>query len=237
MPLLEVDNIETFYGNIRALKGVSLNVDQGEIVTLIGSNGAGKTTTLRTISGLIRPRRGQVRLAGKRIDHVPANDIVRLGIGHSPEGRRVFGRMSVQENLEMGAFVRNDKVAIGQDMEHVLTIFPRLRERLTQSAATLSGGEQQMLAMGRAMMSRPKVLLLDEPSMGLAPMLVETIFKVVREVNEQGTTILLVEQNALMALQVATRGYVIETGHIVLEDTGASLLKSPQVRKAYLGEE
>jgi branched-chain amino acid transport system ATP-binding protein len=237
MPLLEVDNIETFYGNIRALKGVSLNVEQGEIVTLIGSNGAGKTTTLRTISGLIRPRRGQVRLAGKRIDHVPANDIVRLGIGHSPEGRRVFGRMSVQENLEMGAFVRNDKVAIGQDMEHVLTIFPRLRERLTQSAATLSGGEQQMLAMGRAMMSRPKVLLLDEPSMGLAPMLVETIFKVVREVNEQGTTILLVEQNALMALQVATRGYVIETGHIVLEDTGASLLKSPQVRKAYLGEE
>ena len=237
MPLLEVDNIETFYGNIRALKGVSLNVEQGEIVTLIGSNGAGKTTTLRTISGLIRPRRGQVRLAGKRIDHVPANDIVRLGIGHSPEGRRVFGRMSVQENLEMGAFVRNDKAAIGQDMEHVLTIFPRLRERLSQSAATLSGGEQQMLAMGRAMMSRPKVLLLDEPSMGLAPMLVETIFKVVREVNEQGTTILLVEQNALMALQVATRGYVIETGHIVLEDTGASLLKSPQVRKAYLGEE
>jgi branched-chain amino acid transport system ATP-binding protein len=237
MPLLEVDNIETFYGNIRALKGVSLNVEQGEIVTLIGSNGAGKTTTLRTISGLIRPRRGQVRLAGKRIDHVPANDIVRLGIGHSPEGRRVFGRMSVAENLEMGAFVRNDKAAIGQDMEHVLTIFPRLRERLTQSAATRSGGEQQMRAMGRAMMSRPKVLLLDEPSMGLAPMLVETIFKVVREVNEQGTTILLVEQNALMALQVATRGYVIETGHIVLEDTGASLLKSPQVRKAYLGEE
>jgi branched-chain amino acid transport system ATP-binding protein len=237
MPLLEVDNIETFYGNIRALKGVSLNVEQGEIVTLIGSNGAGKTTTLRTISGLIRPRRGQVRLAGKRIDHVPANDIVRLGIGHSPEGRRVFGRMSVHENLEMGAFVRNDRAAITQDMDRVLTIFPRLKERLTQSAATLSGGEQQMLAMGRAMMSRPKVLLLDEPSMGLAPMLVETIFKVVREINEQGTTILLVEQNALMALQVAARGYVIETGHIVLEDTGANLLKSPQVRKAYLGEE
>jgi branched-chain amino acid transport system ATP-binding protein len=178
-----------------------------------------------------------VRLAGKRIDHVPANDIVRLGIGHSPEGRRVFGRMSVQENLEMGAFVRNDREAIAQDMERVLTIFPRLRERIVQSAATLSGGEQQMLAMGRAMMSRPKVLLLDEPSMGLAPMLVETIFKVVREINEQGTTILLVEQNALMALQVAARGYVIETGHIVLEDTGANLLKSPQVRKAYLGEE
>ncbi len=237
MPLLEVDNIETFYGNIRALKGVSLNVEQGEIVTLIGSNGAGKTTTLRTISGLIRPRRGQVRLATKRIDQVPANDIVRLGIGHSPEGRRVFGRMTVQENLEIGAFVRNDTAAIGQDLERVLVIFPRLRERLTQSAATLSGGEQQMLAMGRAMMSRPKVLLLDEPSMGLAPMLVETIFRVVREINEQGTTILLVEQNALMALQVAARGYVIETGHIVLEDTGANLLKSSQVRKAYLGED
>ncbi len=237
MPLLEVENIETFYGNIRALKGVSLNVEQGEIVTLIGSNGAGKTTTLRTISGLIRPRRGEVRLAAKRIDQVPANDIVRLGIGHSPEGRRVFGRMTVQENLEMGAFVRNDTVDIGKDLERVLVIFPRLRERLTQSAATLSGGEQQMLAMGRAMMSRPKVLLLDEPSMGLAPMLVETIFRVVREINEQGTTILLVEQNALMALQVAARGYVIETGHIVLEDTGASLLKSPQVRKAYLGED
>ncbi len=237
MPLLEVENIETFYGNIRALKGVSLNVEQGEIVTLIGSNGAGKTTTLRTISGLIRPRRGQVRLAAKRIDQVPANDIVRLGIGHSPEGRRVFGRMTVQENLEMGAFVRNDTADIGKDLERVLVIFPRLRERLTQSAATLSGGEQQMLAMGRAMMSRPKVLLLDEPSMGLAPMLVETIFRVVREINEQGTTILLVEQNALMALQVAARGYVIETGHIVLEDTGASLLKSPQVRKAYLGED
>jgi branched-chain amino acid transport system ATP-binding protein len=203
MPLLEVDNIETFYGNIRALKGVSLNVDQGEIVTLIGSNGAGKTTTLRTISGLIRPRRGQVRLAGKRIDHVPANEIVRLGIGHSPEGRRVFGRMSVQENLEMGAFVRNDKVAIGQDMEHVLTIFPRLRERLTQSAATLSGGEQQMLAMGRALMSKPAILLLDEPSMGLSPILVETIFNIIRELNAAGNTVLLVEQNALLALEVA----------------------------------
>jgi branched-chain amino acid transport system ATP-binding protein len=236
MPLLEVEKIETFYGNIRALKGVSLTVEQGEVVTLIGSNGAGKTTTLRTISGLIKPRSGQVRLANRRIDALPANQVVRLGIGHSPEGRRVFGRMTVQENLEMGAFVRNDN-EVGKDLDHVLTIFPRLRERLSQRAATLSGGEQQMLAMGRAMMSRPKVLLLDEPSMGLAPMLVETIFNVVREINTQGTTILLVEQNALMALQVATRGYVIETGHIVLEDTGANLLKSPQVRKAYLGED
>jgi branched-chain amino acid transport system ATP-binding protein len=234
--LLEVDNIETYYGNIRALKGVSLHVNEGEIVTLIGSNGAGKTTTLRTISGMLRPRTGQVRLNGRRIDMLPANQMVRLGIGHSPEGRRVFGRMTVQENLEMGAFTRNDP-EIGKDLERVLTIFPRLRERIAQKAATLSGGEQQMLAMGRALMSRPKVLLMDEPSMGLAPMLVETIFRVVRELNDEGTTILLVEQNALMALQVATRGYVIETGHIVLEDTGAYLLKSPQVRKAYLGED
>ena len=236
MALLEVDNIETFYGNIRALKGVSLTVNEGEIVTLIGSNGAGKTTTLRSISSLVKPRKGQVRLGGKRIDQMAANDVVRLGIGHSPEGRRVFGRMTVQENLEMGAFVRSDN-EIGKDLEGVLTTFPRLRERLQQRAATLSGGEQQMLAMGRALMSRPKVLLLDEPSMGLAPMLVETIFTVIRNINAQGTTVLLVEQNALMALQIAARGYVIETGHIVLEDTGANLLRSPQVRKAYLGED
>ena len=235
MALLEVEGIETYYGNILALKGVSLNVNEGEIVTLIGSNGAGKTTTLRTISGMLRPRRGQVRLNGRRIDMLPADQMVRLGIGHSPEGRRVFGRMSVQENLEMGAFTRNDP-EIGKDMERVLTIFPRLRERIAQKAATLSGGEQQMLAMGRALMCRPKVLLMDEPSMGLAPMLVETIFRVVRELNEEGTTILLVEQNALMALRVAARGYVIETGRIVLEDTGANLLQSPRVRKAYLGE-
>ena len=236
MALLEVDSIETYYGNIRALKGVSLQVNEGEIVTLIGSNGAGKTTTLRTISGMLRPRAGQVRLNGRRIDMLPADQMVRLGIGHSPEGRRVFGRMTVQENLEMGAFTRND-ANIGKDLERVLTIFPRLRERILQKAATLSGGEQQMLAMGRALMSRPKVLLMDEPSMGLAPMLVETIFNVVRELNAEGTTILLVEQNALMALQVAARGYVIETGHIVLEDTGANLLQSPRVRKAYLGED
>src|SRR5262249_41195681 len=208
----------------------------GEIVTLIGSNGAGKTTTLRAISALVKPRRGQVRLGGRRIDQMPANAVVRLGIGHSPEGRRVFGRMSVQENLEMGAFVRSD-AGTARDMERVLTPSPRLRERLSQRAATLSGGEQQMLAIGRALMSRPKLLLLDEPSMGLAPMLVDTIFQVIRDINTQGTTILLVEQNALMALQIAHRGYVIETGHIVLEDTGANLLRSPQVRKAYLGEE
>ena len=236
MALLEVKEIETYYGNIQALKGVSITVEQGEIVTLIGSNGAGKTTTLRTISALIRPRRGQVLLNGRRIDTMAPNQIVRLGIGHSPEGRRVFGRMSVQENLEMGAFTRSDG-EIQKDLEHVLTLFPRLKERIGQRAATLSGGEQQMLAMGRALMCRPKVLLLDEPSMGLAPMLVETIFTTIHELNQQGTTVLLVEQNALMALRIAARGYVIETGRIVLEDTGANLLKSPQVRKAYLGEE
>jgi branched-chain amino acid transport system ATP-binding protein len=237
MALLEVDSIETYYGNIQALKGVSLTVDRGEIVTLIGSNGAGKTTTLRTISGLLRPRRGQVKLAGKRIDHMPADQLVRLGIGHSPEGRRIFSRMTVQENLEVGAFVRNDRAGIAQDMERVLTLFPRLRERLTQRGGTLSGGEQQMLAMGRALMSKPQVLLLDEPSMGLSPILVETIFSIIRELNASGSTILLVEQNALLALEVAHRGYVIETGQIVLEDTGANLLKSEQVRKAYLGED
>jgi branched-chain amino acid transport system ATP-binding protein len=237
MALLEVDGIETYYGNIRALKGVSLTVDQGEIVTLIGSNGAGKTTTLRTISGIVRPRRGQVRLAGKRIDNAPAQNMVRLGIAHSPEGRRIFSRMTVQENLEMGAFSRSDRPAIAQDLERVLTIFPRLRERLTQKGGTLSGGEQQMLAIGRALMSKPKLLLLDEPSMGLSPILVETIFTIIRDLNKDGSTILLVEQNALQALQVAHRGYVIETGSIVLEDTGANLLQSEKVRKAYLGED
>jgi branched-chain amino acid transport system ATP-binding protein len=237
MALLEVDGIETFYGNIRALKGVSLTVDQGEIVTLIGSNGAGKTTTLRTISGIVRPKRGQVRLAGKRIDTVPPERMVRLGIAHSPEGRRIFSRMTVQENLEMGAFSRNDRPIIARDLERVLTIFPRLHERLTQKGGTLSGGEQQMLAIGRALMSKPKLLLLDEPSMGLSPILVETIFNIIRDLNKDGSTILLVEQNALQALQVAHRGYVIETGSIVLEDTGANLLKSEKVRKAYLGED
>ncbi len=237
MALLEVDQIETYYGNIRALKGVSLTVDRGEIVSLIGSNGAGKTTTLRTISGMLRPRTGQVRLDGKRIDTLPAEQLVRLGIGHSPEGRRIFSRMTVQENLDMGAFSRSDKQAITKDMERVLELFPRLRERLTQRGGTLSGGEQQMLAIGRALMSRPSILLLDEPSMGLSPILVETIFGIIKELNSTGSTILLVEQNALLALQVANRGYVIETGKIVLEDKAANLLKSERVRKAYLGEE
>ena len=237
MALLEVDQVESYYGNIRALKGVSLTVNEGEIVTLIGSNGAGKTTTLRTISGMLRPRRGQVRLKGKRIDMLPPEQMVRLGIGHSPEGRRIFRRMTVRENLEMGAFARNDKAAIASDMERVLVLFPRLKERFAQAGGTLSGGEQQMLAMGRALMSKPTVLLLDEPSMGLSPILVETIFAIIRDLNAAGNTILLVEQNALLALQVAHRGYVIETGHIVLEDTGANLLQSEQVRKAYLGED
>jgi branched-chain amino acid transport system ATP-binding protein len=237
MALLEVDRIETYYGNIRALKGVSLSVNKGEIVTLIGSNGAGKTTTLRTISGMLHPRRGQVRLEGKRIDTLPADQMVRLGLAHSPEGRRIFRRMTVQENLEMGAFARNDKAGIAADLERVLALFPRLKERLAQQGGTLSGGEQQMLAMGRALMSKPTILLLDEPSMGLAPILVETIFGIVKDLNAAGNTILLVEQNALLALQIAHRGYVIETGQIVLEDTGENLLKSEQVRKAYLGED
>jgi branched-chain amino acid transport system ATP-binding protein len=238
MALLEVQGIETYYGNIRALKGISLTVEEGEIVTLIGSNGAGKTTTLRSISAIVRPKRGQVRFAGKRIDNAPAENMVRLGIAHSQEGRRIFSRMTVQENLEMGAFSRHDRAGISQDMERILNIFPRLRERLGQKGGTLSGGEQQMLAIGRALMSKPKLLLLDEPSMGLSPILVETIFGIIREINkDSGTTILLVEQNALQALQVAHRGYVIETGSIVLEDTGENLLKSEEVRKAYLGED
>jgi branched-chain amino acid transport system ATP-binding protein len=237
MALLEVNKIETYYGNIKALKGVSLTVDKGEIVTLIGSNGAGKTTTLRTISGMLRPRTGQVLLNGKRIDSVRADQLVRLGIGHSPEGRRIFSRMTVRENLEMGAFARNDRAGIAADMERMFTLFPRLRERVNQTGGTLSGGEQQMLAMGRALMSKPSVLLLDEPSMGLSPILVETIFSIIKQINKDGMTILLVEQNALLALEIANRGYVIETGQIVLEDTGRNLLRSEKVRKAYLGED
>ncbi|MGI8589277.1 MAG: ABC transporter ATP-binding protein [Chloroflexia bacterium] len=238
MALLEVDGIETYYGNIKALKGVSLTVNKGEIVTLIGSNGAGKTTTLRTISGMLHPRQGRITLEGKRIDNQPPERMVHLGIAHSPEGRRIFRRMSVRENLEMGAFARKDAAGIAADLDRVLVLFPRLKERLTQQGGTLSGGEQQMLAMGRALMSKPQLLLLDEPSMGLSPILVETIFSIIRDLNAGGaTTILLVEQNALLALQIAHRGYVIETGRIVLEDTGANLLKSEQVRKAYLGED
>jgi branched-chain amino acid transport system ATP-binding protein len=234
--LLELADVHTYYGNIRALKGISLRVARGEIVTLIGSNGAGKTTTLRTIIGTVRPLRGTVTLAGQRIDGLGTDRIVRLGIAQSPEGRRIFPRMTVRENLELGAFARTDPGGVAQDMARVMDLFPRLRERVAQKGGTLSGGEQQMLAIGRALMARPSVLLLDEPSMGLSPILVETIFRIVVDINRQGTTILLVEQNARMALRVAHRGYVIQTGRIVLEDTGEALLRSDVVRKSYLGE-
>ncbi len=236
-PMLEVRDIHTFYGNIHALKGISIKVNQGEVVTLIGANGAGKTTTLNTISGLLKPRSGTVVFEGKTIDHLPAHKVAQLGIAQSPEGRKIFGRMSVRENLEMGAFNRNDQAEIRQDFERVLGLFPRLRERLTQAGGTLSGGEQQMLAIGRALMSRPRLLLLDEPSMGLAPILVEQIFEIIQEINAQGTTVLLVEQNALMALGVAHRGYVLQTGQIVLADTAQALSANDMVQKAYLGLE
>jgi len=234
--LLVLQTIHSAYGNIRALRGISLSVARGEVVTLIGSNGAGKTTTLRTIMGLLVPRAGQILLEGQHIEGLATDRIVRLGIAQAPEGRRIFPRMSVLENLEMGAFARRDRAQIPSDLEHVLTLFPRLRERLRQRAGTLSGGEQQMLAMGRALMARPKVLLLDEPSMGLAPLFVETIFSIIRTINAEGTTILLVEQNARMALQVAHRGYVLQSGEIVLHDTASALLRSDIVRKSYLGE-
>jgi branched-chain amino acid transport system ATP-binding protein len=234
---LELRNIHTFYGHIHAIKGISLRVQPREIVTLIGANGAGKTTTLRTISGINPPRLGEVLLNGQRIDRVPPHRIVEMGVCQSPEGRRIFSRMSVQENLEMGAFARSDKLEIQRDLERTLVLFPRLRERLKQRGGTLSGGEQQMLAMGRALMSRPKILLLDEPSMGLAPMLVETIFNTIVEINRQGVAVLLVEQNAMMALNVAHRGYVLETGQIVLEDDAKALQRNEQVQKAYLGIE
>jgi len=236
MSMLALDDVHAYYGNIRALKGVSLTLDRGEIVTLIGSNGAGKTTTLKTVIGIVRPLRGTVSLNGERIDTVPTHRIVRLGIAQAPEGRRIFGRMSVLENLELGAFARADREAVAPDLERVLALFPRLAERLAQKGGTLSGGEQQMLAIGRALMARPDVLLLDEPSMGLSPILVDTIFGVIRDINRLGTTILLVEQNARMALRVAHRGYVIQTGRIVLQDSAAALLRSDVVRKAYLGE-
>jgi branched-chain amino acid transport system ATP-binding protein len=234
--LLELQDIHAYYGNIRALKGVSLQITRGEIVTLIGSNGAGKTTTLRTVLGIVRPLRGTVSFGGRRIDRVPTHRIARLGIAQSPEGRRIFAPMTVLENLELGAFARVDHDGIARDLEHVLTLFPRLRDRLQQKGGTLSGGEQQMLAMGRALMARPEMLLLDEPSMGLSPILVEAIFDIIQNINRLGTTILLVEQNARMALRVAHRGYVIQTGRIVLHDTGAALLHSDVVRKVYLGE-
>ena len=235
MALLEVEAVDTYYGRVQALHGVSLNIDEGEIVTLIGSNGAGKTTTLRTISGLARPARGHVRLRGTEIAGLAPDRVVMRGIGHAPEGRRVFARMSVLDNLFLGAYVRKDAAGIRSDEERVFGFFPRLRERRNQIAGTLSGGEQQMLAIGRALMSRPRILLLDEPSLGLAPILVDTIFQVIQEINSQGTTILLIEQNAAKALQVANRGYVLETGRIVQEGTAKALLESPDVQRAYLG--
>jgi len=237
MALLEVNGIHTYYGAIHALKGISIHVDEGEIVTLIGANGAGKSTTLNTICGLTPPRAGTIHLEGEPIHELPAHQIVTRGVAQAPEGRRVFGRLTVTENLEMGAFIRTDKGDITQDMERVFTLFPRLKERHKQVSGTLSGGEQQMLAIGRALMANPRLLLLDEPSMGLAPILVEAIFDTVSEINAQGTTILLVEQNALMALSIAHRGYVMQTGEIVLQDTAAALQADEMVRKAYLGEE
>ncbi len=237
MALLELADVHTYYGNIHALKGVSITVEQGEIVTLIGSNGAGKTTTLKTISGVLHPKQGTVVLEGRRIDHVPPHQIVTMGICQSPEGRRIFPRLTTLENLEMGAFHRSDKAGIQEDMERVFGFFPRLKERRGQQGGTLSGGEQQMLAIGRALMSRPRILLLDEPSMGLSPVLVETIFQIVQDIHAQGIPILLVEQNAHMALQVAARGYVLQTGRIVLQDSAGNLRQNEMVRKAYLGEE
>jgi len=235
-PLLRVDAVETFYGSIQALKGISLEVHEGEVVTLIGANGAGKSTTLRSINGLNHPRRGTIAFQGRDITSMPAHDVVKLGIAQSPEGRRLFPRMSVTENLEMGAFQRTDRAATREDMDRVFTLFPRLAERRGQRAGTMSGGEQQMCAIGRALMARPRLLMLDEPSMGLAPIFVERIFETIVEVNKQGTSILLVEQNALMALQVASRGYVLETGTVALADGAKALAQNEQVRKAYLGE-
>ncbi len=234
--LLELENLHTYYGHIHALKGVSLTVSEGEIVTLVGSNGAGKSTTLRTISGIVRPRRGTVRLHGQDITGRMTHAITALGVGHVPEGRRIFPLLTVRENLEIGGWNVSSRRVIDDRMENVFTLFPRLRERVTQKGGTLSGGEQQMLAIGRAMMAQPSVLLLDEPSMGLAPVLVENIFEIIRQLNAAGSTILLVEQNALMALEVAHRGYVLQTGEIVLTGDAATLLNDDTVRKAYLGE-
>jgi branched-chain amino acid transport system ATP-binding protein len=235
MAFLEVKDIHTYYGNIEALKGISIEVNEGECVTLIGSNGAGKSTTLRSISGLTPPRTGSIRLAGDEISLLPPQEIVRLGICQSPEGRRCFSRMSVRENLELGAFLRRDSSGIGQDLDRVYDLFPRLKEREMQKAGTMSGGEQQMLAIGRALMGEPKLLLLDEPSMGIAPILVERIYETIAEINQQGTTILLVEQNANFALEVSKRGYVLETGHVAMTDESAALRTNPEVQKAYLG--
>lgn len=233
--MLEIKEIDVYYGAIHALKKLSLQVDQGSIVTLIGANGAGKTTTLKTISGILRPRNGSVTFKGAQIHKTAPEKIVGMGVSQVPEGRRVFASMSVLENLEMGAYLRSDKKAINEDMENVFGRFPRLKERRKQMAGTLSGGEQQMLAIGRALMARPELLLMDEPSMGLAPLLVKEIFSIIKDINDRGTTILLVEQNAHMALSIADRAYVIETGEIVLQGAAAELLESEEVKKAYLG--
>jgi branched-chain amino acid transport system ATP-binding protein len=234
-PLLKLDNVHTYYGQIHALKGVSIEVHQGEVVTLIGANGAGKTTTLKTVCGLLHPRQGTVTFDGNDVSKTGAHNLVRAGIGHAPEGRRIFSRLTVLENLQMGGFTR-PAAEIDEDVERVMTLFPRLRERTYQQGGTLSGGEQQMLAIGRAMMSRPRVLLLDEPSLGLAPILIQLVFETIKEINAAGTTILLVEQNALQALNVAHRGYVLQTGNVVLTGEAAALREDETVRKAYLGE-
>jgi branched-chain amino acid transport system ATP-binding protein len=236
-PILELRDVHTYYGSIHALKGITLEVRQGEVVTLIGANGAGKSTTLRSINGLNHPRKGKIFFQGTDVTSMPPHQIVKRGISQSPEGRKLFSRMSVTENLEMGAFQRTDRAGIREDMDRVFSLFPRLAERRTQKAGTMSGGEQQMLAIGRALMARPKLLLLDEPSMGLAPIFVEKIFEIVKEINAQGTPILLVEQNALMALDTADRGYVLETGKIALADDAKALRQNEQVRKTYLGED
>ncbi|MDQ3829993.1 MAG: ABC transporter ATP-binding protein [Candidatus Tectomicrobia bacterium] len=233
--MLELQDVHSYYGNIHALMGLSLRVGQGEIVTLIGANGAGKSTTIRTVTGLLRPRHGQITLEGERIERLLPHLIVQRGVAQAPEGRRIFPRLTVEENLEMGAYTRTDVSAVRSDLDRVLQLFPRLKERASQQGGTLSGGEQQMLAIGRALMARPRLLLLDEPSMGLAPTMVEVIFQTIREINRQGTTILLVEQNALMALEVAHRGYVLQTGRTVLHDSADNLLKNEMVRKVYLG--
>jgi branched-chain amino acid transport system ATP-binding protein len=235
MALLELDDIRVFYENIQALKGISLAVEAGRIVTLVGSNGAGKSTTLRAISGLLRPRRGEIRYDGRPLTGMTAHDIAARGLVQVPEGRRIFGRLTVSENLSMGAFTRRDRHAVAEDREQLMTLFPRLRERLKQVAGTLSGGEQQMVATARALMARPRLLLMDEPSMGLAPMVVEQVFETIRAVNARGVTILLVEQNALRALNIADYGYVLESGRIVLSGTGLDLVDDERVRRAYLG--
>jgi branched-chain amino acid transport system ATP-binding protein len=235
MAMLEIDDIHVFYDKIQALKGVSVAVEEGRIVTLIGGNGAGKSTTLKTISGLLHPRRGEVRLEGRRLTTMKAHEIAAIGVVHVPEGHRIFSKLSVRENLEMGAFTRRDRVGISEDKEKMVTLFPRLKERWSQTAGTLSGGEQQMVAMARALMARPRALLMDEPSMGLSPMMVESVFETIRTINQQGVTVLLVEQNALLALSIADYGYVMESGRIILSGEGSELLDDERVQRAYLG--